>query len=114
MGTGEACLVSGVVGFAATSFWPLGRMTCRIRPTGWPFLTGSMVTVTSSPALNDDRDHPRPVIVVGPCVSTDQFRTPPVSSFALNFRKQCGLLQIHSVTVPFNVISLPVSSAAVP
>src|SRR5213079_3647644 len=81
---------------------------------GWPFLTGSIVTVTSSPALNDVRDHPRGVIDVGLCVSTAQFRTLPVSSFASNFRKQCGLLQIHSVTVPFNVISLPVSSAAAP
>src|SRR5205823_12014742 len=81
-------------------------MTCRIRPIGWPFLTGSIVTVTSSPALNDVRDHPRGVIDVGLCVSTAQFRIVPVPSFASNFRKQWGLLQIHSVTVPFNVISL--------
>src|SRR6266581_890034 len=73
-------------------------MTCRMRPIGWPFLTGSIVTVTSSPALNDVRDHPRGVIDVGLCVSTAQFRTVPVSSFVSNFRKQCGLLQIHSVT----------------
>src|SRR6266850_926070 len=104
----------GVVAVAATSFCPLGRTTVRSRPIGAPFLTGSNVTVTSSPALNDVRDHPRCVIAVGFCVSTAQFRTVPVSSFASNCRKQCGLLQIHSVTVPLTVTSLPVSSAAAP
>src|SRR6476660_2683444 len=103
-----------LVAVAATSFSPLGRTTVSSRPIGWLFLTGSSVTVTSSPALNDVRDHPRCVIVVGVCVSTAQLRTFPVSSFASNWRKQWGLLQIHSVTVPFSVISLPVSRAAAP
>src|SRR5206468_9466770 len=59
-------------------------MTCRIRPIGWPFLTGSIVTVTSSPALNDVQDHPRGVIDVGLCVSTAQFRIVPVPSFVID------------------------------
>ena len=46
-----------------------------MRPTGWLFLAGSIVIVTSSPTLNDVRDHPRCVIDVGFCVSTAQFRT---------------------------------------
>src|SRR5262245_23729670 len=47
-------------------------------------------------------------------VSTVQLRTVPVSSFASNFRKQCGFAHSHSVTVPFSVISLSVSKLAVP
>src|SRR6185369_2340024 len=54
------------------------------------------------------------VISGGFDVSTVQLRTVPVSSFASNFRKQCGFAQSHSVTVPFSVISLSVSKLAVP
>src|SRR5207249_9770788 len=94
--------------------WPLGSTTFRIRPTGAPLLTGWSVTVTSSPALNEVRAHPRLVMSVGLLTSTAQFRTLPVSSFASNFRKQCGLAQIHSVTVPLSVSSLDVSKLAAP
>ena len=98
----------------ATSVCPFGRRTLRIRPTASPFLTGSNLTVTSSPALNALLDHPRAVIATGFWVSTTQFRTAPVSSLASNFRKQCGLAQIHSVTTPLSVISFPVSNVAAP
>src|SRR6185503_11956201 len=102
------------VGPAATSVWLLGSSTVNIRPTGAPFFTGSSVTVTASPGLNARRAKPRDSIVTGFCVSTAQFRMVPVSSFASNFRKQCGLAQIHSVTTPLSVISLPVSNVAAP
>jgi len=44
---------------------PVGQNDVQDPPDSWPFLTGSIVTVTSSPALNDVRDHPRGVIDVG-------------------------------------------------
>src|SRR5712691_678844 len=101
-------------GAPADSVWPLGRITCLMRPTGAPFLTGCSATVTSSPALNDVRAQPRFVMSVGLLTSAAQFRTEPVSSFASNFRKQWGLAQIHSVTVPFKVSSFVVSKLAAP
>src|SRR6185369_16304429 len=54
------------------------------------------------------------VISGGFDVSTVQLRTVPVSSFASNFKKQCGFAHSHSVTVPFSVISFSVSKLAVP
>ena len=84
---------------------PFASRTLTILPTGAPFFTGCNATVTGSPALKEVRRQPRDDMVVGFCVSTLQLRTAPVSSFASNFRKQCGLDQTHSVTVPFNVIS---------
>src|SRR5713226_5655094 len=98
----------------AVNVWPLGRITFRMRPTGAPLLTGCSATVTSSPALNDVRAQPRFVMSVGLLTSAAQFRTEPVSSFASNFRKQWGLAQIHSVTVPFSVSSFVVSKLAAP
>jgi hypothetical protein len=92
----------------------LARTTLRIRPTGAPFFTGSTVTVTSSPALNEVRAQPLVVIETGFWVSAAHCLTIPLSSFASNFRKQCGLAQIHSVTTPFSVISFPVSKVAAP
>src|SRR5262245_12272142 len=59
-------------------------------------------------------DQPRCVIAVGFCVSSAQLRTPPVSSIASIFRKQCGLAQIHSVTVPLSVTCFDVSKLALP
>src|SRR6267142_2323575 len=109
MSVGEELTGTGEVWSAGACDWTFDHATA-IQPQ----VTGSSVTVTSSPALNDVRDHPRCVIAVGFCVSTAQFRTVPESSFASNCRKQCGLLQIHSVTVPFTVTSLPVSRAAAP
>src|SRR5262252_6974606 len=93
---------------------PFGSTTLLSRPTGAPLFTGCSVTVTSSPNLNDVRAQPRRVMSVGLLTSTAQFRTPPVSSFASNFRKQCGFAQIHSVTVPLSVSSLVVSKLAAP
>src|SRR5712691_113468 len=66
---------------------PFGSTTRLRRPTGAPFLTGCSVTVTSSPNLNDVRAQPSRVMSVGLLTSTAQFRTPPVSSLASNFRK---------------------------
>src|SRR5262245_34112684 len=51
---------------------------------------------------------------VGLLTSTAQFLTVLVSSFASNFRKQCGFDQIHSVTVPLRVSSRVVSKLAAP
>src|SRR6266571_4420967 len=105
---------SGGGGPPADNVWPLGRITFLMRPTGAPLLTGCSATVTSSPALNDVRAQPRFVMSVGLLTSAAQFRTEPVSSFASNFRKQWGLAQIHSVTVPFKVSSFVVSKLAAP
>src|SRR4030095_14975724 len=93
---------------------PSGSTTLRSRPMGAPFFTGCRLTVTTSPTLNERRAQPRLVMSVGLLTSTAQFRTVPVSSIASNFRKQCGLAQIQSVTVPFSVKSLLVSKLAVP
>src|SRR5215831_3410492 len=94
--------------------WPFGSTTLRNRPTGAPLFTGCRVTVTSSPNLNDVRAQPRRVMSVGLLTSTAQLRTLPVSSFASNFRKQCGFAQIHSVTVPLSESSRDVSKLAPP
>src|ERR1044071_2091466 len=98
----------------ALSALPSGSVTVRSRPIGAPFFTGCRLTVTMSPTLNEDRAQPRLVMSVGLLTSTAQLRTVPVSSIASNFRKQCGLAQIHSVTVPFSVRSFVVSKLAVP
>src|SRR5947209_14411080 len=93
---------------------PFGSTTRLRRPMGAPFLTGCRVTVTSSPNLNDVRAQPSRVMSVGLLTSTAQLRTSPVSSFASNFKKQCGLAQIHSVTLPLSVYSFVVSKLAAP
>src|SRR5712691_9144313 len=73
-----------------------------------------MVTVTSSPALNVCLLHPRSIMSGPLVVSVTQLTTLPLSSFTSNFRKQWGLAQNHSVTVPFIVILFPVSNAELP
>src|SRR5947207_399136 len=73
---------------------------------GAPLFTACNDTVTSSPALNEVRSQPSWLMLVGFWVSTAQFLTLPLSSFTSNFRKQCGLDHTHSVTVPFNVMTL--------
>src|SRR5262245_22179928 len=98
----------------AVNVLPSGSTTLRSRPIGAPFFTGCRLTVTTSPTLNEERAQPRLVMSVGLLTSTAQFRTVPVSSIASNFRKQWGLAQIQSVTVPFSVKSLLVSKLAVP
>src|SRR5579864_2216558 len=50
----------------------------------------------------------------GLLASTIQCWTSPFSSFASNFNQQCGFAQIHSVTVPFTLILVPVAYAAFP
>src|SRR5213593_2161839 len=70
---------------------------------GAPFLTPCKVNVTTSPDLNEVRVHPSALMVVGFWVSTAQFVTLPLSSLTSYFRKQWGLDQTHSVTVPFIV-----------
>src|SRR5580700_526345 len=85
-----------------------------MRPIGKPFLTGSTVTVTSSPGLNDCLLHPRLTISDGLLDSAAQCTTLPLSSFTSNLRKQWGLAQNHSVTVAFRVSFFVVSYAAAP
>src|SRR5512145_2284737 len=85
-----------------------------MRPTGAPLLTGVMVTVTTSPGLNDVRRYPAPVILVGLPVSRFQFLTEPESSLASSFKKQCGFAHSHSVSVPFNVTVFSLSKLAAP
>src|SRR6185503_8920233 len=106
--------VGAGAGPPALSVLPSGSATVRSRPMGAPFFTGCRLTVTVSPTLNELRAQPRLVMSVGLLTSTAQLRTPPVSSIASNFRKQCGFAQIHSVTVPFSVRSFAVSKLAVP
>src|SRR5262249_37107553 len=84
------------------------------RPTGCPLLTGSSVTVTSSPALNVRLLQPRSTMSAALLVSTTQFTVLPLSSLTSNFSQQCGLAQSHSVTVPFSSSILPPSKAAWP
>src|SRR5437867_2369618 len=79
---------------------------------GAPFLTPCKVNVTTSPDLNEVRVHPSALMVVGFWVSTAQFFTLPLSSLTSNFRKQWGLDQTHSVTVPFMVRILSSKLAA--
>src|SRR4029077_5711161 len=89
------------------------NLTVLVLPIGDPFFTGCRVTVTSSPALNEVRAQPHWTMVDGACVSTAQWATLPLSFLTSNFRKQCGLDQTHSVTVPFNVMVFS-SKLAVP
>src|SRR5580700_5522056 len=93
----------------AFRIWPLARTTCSTRPIGRPFLTGSSVTVTSSPGLKDCLLQPRLTMSDGLLASTAQCTTLPLSSFTSNLRKQCGLAQNHSVTVPFKASFFVVS-----
>src|SRR5205807_314075 len=98
--------------------WPLSTMLfgpLMKRPIpGAPFLGIIMVTTTSSPALNEVLAQPCRVMSGGLLASTIQCCTSPFSSFASNFNQQCGFAQIHSVTVPFIVILVPVAYAAFP
>src|SRR5439155_23698847 len=73
-----------------------------------------MVTVTSSPALKVCLLHPRSIMSGPLVVSVTQLTTLPLSSFTSNFRKQWGLAQNHSVTVPLRVSLFPVSNAELP
>src|SRR6266704_7145872 len=93
---------------------PSGSMTFVTRPTGCPVLDiPVMVTVTSSPALNDFAVMPKLIRVEGAFHSPSQCTKLPFSSLASNFRKVCGLVQTQAVTVPFTVTVL-LSYAAFP
>jgi len=78
------------------------------------FLAGIMVRVTSSPGLNELRAQPCLAISCGLLVSTIQCVGSPLSFLPSIFRKQCGLAQSHSVTVPDTLTFLLVSYAAFP
>ena len=73
-----------------------------------------MVRVTSSPGLNELRAQPSLAISCGLLVSTIQCVCSPLSFLPSIFRKQCGLAQSHSVTVPDTLTFLSVSYAAFP
>src|SRR5438445_324661 len=94
--------------------WPLGSTTSRPRAAGLPFLTGSTVTVTSSPGLKVRMLQPRSIMSARLFVSATQCTTMPLLSFTSNFSQQCGFAQTHSVTVPFRVTFFPTSNAALP
>src|SRR5207302_10492253 len=62
------------------SSWPSGSMTLVTRPTGWPVLDiPVIVTVTSSPALNDFAVMPKLISVEGAFHSPSQCTTLPLS-----------------------------------
>src|ERR1700756_3544457 len=84
------------------------------RPMERSFLAGIMVRVTSSPGLNELRAQPCLAISCGLLVSTIQCVGSPLSFLPSIFRKQCGLAQSHSVTVPDTLTFLSVSYAAFP
>src|SRR5437016_3953685 len=94
---------------STTLFGPLKRPI-----PGAPFLGRIMVTTTSSPGLNEFLAQPCLVMSGGLLASTIQCCTSPFSSFESNFNQQWGLAQIHSVTVPFTVVLVPVAYAAFP
>jgi hypothetical protein len=56
---------------------PSASTTFLIMPTGAPLLAGWIVTVTSSPGLNDRLDQPRFDTSATLLVATDQFLTVP-------------------------------------
>jgi len=59
-------------------------------------------------------DRAKVLMSAGLLVSATQCTTPPLSSLTSNFRKQWGLAQNHSVTVPFRTSLFPVSNAELP
>src|SRR5262245_55927251 len=96
------------------SSWPSGSTTLVTRARFAPFFDiPYIVTVTSSPALNDLAVMPKLISVDGAFHSPIQLTTLPFSSLESNLRKQCGLVQRHSVTAPLTVTVL-VSYAALP
>src|ERR1700747_1929724 len=80
-------------------------------PPGLPFLSGRRLTVISSPGLNESLLQPFPIMLMGACASPTQCATSPLSATS-NLRRQCGLAQNHSVTVPFTVTLFSVSNTA--
>src|SRR5438128_6886439 len=86
---------------------PSGRTTLVTRPRLAPLLAiPSIVTVISSPTLNDLAVIPKLISVDGAFHSPIHCTTSPFSSLASNFRKEWGLVQRHSVTTPLMVTVL--------
>src|SRR5204863_9595256 len=87
--------------------WPSGSTTLMTRPRFAPlFASPVIVTVTSSPALNDLAVMPKLMSVDGLFHSPIHCTTLPFSSLESNFRNECGLVQRHSVTTPLIVTVL--------
>jgi hypothetical protein len=105
----ELLLATGGNGFLFSN-----RLFPAKRPIGRPFLAWIRVMVISSPGLNESRAQACLAISCGLLVSTTQWVSSPLSSFASNFRKQCGLAQSHSVTFPDTVTVLSLSYDAFP
>src|ERR1700730_1082340 len=82
-------------------------MILLIRPTGKFLEVAAITTVTSSPGLNVFALKPKLTRVDGAWFSQIQCTTLPLSSLTSSFRKVCGFVQSHAVTVPFMVASLP-------
>src|SRR5438477_12921484 len=96
-----------LAGDAECIVFPSGSTTSSRRPTGFPLLTGSTVTVTSSPGLNIPLLQPRLIISGGLLPSTTQCITLPLASFTSYRKKQCGFAQNHPVTTPFMLTLFP-------
>src|ERR1700731_2664954 len=82
-------------------------MILLIRPTDKFLDVAAITTVTTSPGLNVLALKPKCTRVDGAGLSQIQFTTLPLSSLTSSFRKVCGFVQSHAVTVPFMVASLP-------
>jgi hypothetical protein len=72
-------------------------------PTGLPLFTGRTTIVTTSPGLKELLLQPRLIMSGGLLVSVTHRTVLPSSPFTSNCRKQCGLAQNHSTTVPLKV-----------
>src|SRR5437773_854509 len=72
-----------------------------------------MVTVTSSPTLNDLAVMPKLISVDGLFHSPIHCTTLPFSSLASNFRNEWGYVQCHSVTTP-SIVTVFLSYEAFP
>src|ERR1044071_8157902 len=86
---------------------PSGRTTLESVIRGAPDLAGWPVTVILSPNLNTSFLNPAPDSWCGLPNSAPQCSTFPLSSVTSKRRPQCGLVQIHSVTVPVSVTFYP-------
>src|SRR5580692_1440414 len=113
-GLGVAAHCPGAGWLPALNTVPLITIRPLKRPMGEPFLMGMTSRVTSSPVLNVVLLHPAAFCVTVLCASITQCDVLPLSSLASTFRKTCGLAQVYSVTVPFNVIVFFVSYDAFP
>src|SRR4051794_34635527 len=94
--------------------FPSANLTSSRCATGLPLLTGSTVIVTWSPGFSEVLLQPAFTMSGGLLVSAIQCTLLPSSPLTSYCRKQCGLAQNHSVTVPFMVSCLPTSNAALP